>query len=67
MWKNYRPNVLVEYHLDALYAEPSQEVWSNAKMEKTNRSKFRATLKAKKDVEKEKIESVAFGNDKAKL
>jgi hypothetical protein len=26
MWKNYRPNVPIEYHLDDLYAEPSEEL-----------------------------------------
>ncbi len=67
MWKNYRPNVPVEYHLDELYVEPSQEVWSKVTMEKTDRSEFRATLKAKKYKEKEKIESVAFGNSKATI
>jgi hypothetical protein len=48
-------------------AEPSQEVWSKVKMEKTNRSEFRVKLKAKHCEEKEKIESVAFGDGNAKL
>jgi hypothetical protein len=67
MWKNHRPNVPVEYHSDELYVEPCQEVWLKVKMEKTDRSKFSATLKAKKDAEKEKIESMAFSDGKAKL
>jgi hypothetical protein len=36
-------------------------------MEKTDRSEFRVRLKAKKYAEKEKIESVALGDDEAKL
>jgi hypothetical protein len=67
MWKNYRPDVPLEHHLDELIVESNQEVWLKVKMEKTDRSKFRATLKAKKYAEKEKIESVAFDNGKAKL
>ena len=38
MFKNFRPVVPVEFHLDELYAEPSPEVWSKVKMEKTDRS-----------------------------
>jgi hypothetical protein len=61
MWKNYRPNVPIEYHLDDLYAEPSEEVWAKIKTETTDRSQFWATLKVKKYAEnKERIESVAF-------
>jgi hypothetical protein len=38
-FKNYRPNIPLEYHSDDLYAKkPSEEVWA----------KFWATLKAKK-------------------
>jgi hypothetical protein len=48
MWKNYRPNTPVEYHLDKLYAELSKEMWEKVKTEKTDRSEFQATLKAKK-------------------
>ena len=48
MFKNYRPVVPVEFHLDELYAEPSPEVWSKEKVEKMDRSEFRANLKAKK-------------------
>jgi hypothetical protein len=48
IWKKYRPNIPIEYHLDKLYAEPSEEVWAKVKTEKTDRSEFRATLKAKK-------------------
>ncbi len=35
MYKNYRPNVPIEYHSDLMYAEPSEEVWSKVKVEKT--------------------------------
>ena len=46
---------------------PSEEVWSKVKVEKTERSEFRANLKAKKYAGKEHIESVAFGNGEAKM
>ncbi len=67
MYKIYRPNVPVEYHSDVMYAEPSKEVWSKVKVEKTERSEFRANLKAKKYAVKEQIGSVAFGNGEAKM
>ena len=67
MFKNYRPVVPVEFHSDELYAEPSPEVWLKVKVEKTDRSEFRANLKAKKYAGKERVESTAFdsneGND----
>jgi hypothetical protein len=63
MFKNYRPVVPLEFHSDELYAEPSPEVWSKVKVEKTDRSEFRANLKAKKYAGKEKIESTAFDGD----
>jgi len=47
IFKNYRPVVPVEFHSDELNAEPSSEVWSKVKVEKTDRSEFRANLKAK--------------------
>jgi hypothetical protein len=34
MYKNYRPNVPVEYHSGVIYAEPSEEVWLKVKVEK---------------------------------
>ncbi len=67
MYKNYRPSVPIEYHSDVTYVEPSGEVWSKVKVEKTERSEFRVNLKAKKYVGKEQIESVAFGDGKAKM
>jgi hypothetical protein len=48
MYKNYRPNIPIEFHSDLMYVEPSEEVWSKVKVEKTERSEFRANLKAKK-------------------
>ena len=63
MFKNYRPVVPLEFHSDELYAEPSPEVWSKVKVEKTDRSEFRANLKAKKYAGKEQIESTAFDSD----
>jgi hypothetical protein len=65
--KSYMPNVPIEYHSDVMYVEPSEEVWSKVKIEKTERSKFRANLKAKKDARKEQIESVAFSDGEAKM
>ncbi len=65
--KNYRPNIPVEYHSDVMYVEPSEEVWSKVKDEKTERSEFWANLKAKKYAGKEQIESVAFGYGEAKM
>jgi hypothetical protein len=67
MYKNYRHSVPIEYHSDAMYAEPSEEVWSMVKVEKTERSEFRANLREKKYAGKEQIESVAFGNGEAKM
>ena len=60
---NGLPVVPVKFHLDELYAEPSPEVWSNVKVEKTDRSEFRANLKAKKYAGKERVESTAFNSD----
>jgi hypothetical protein len=67
MWKNYRPNVPIEYHTDVLYQEPSPEVWSKVKVEKTDRSEFRANLKAKKYAGKERVESTAFDGDEGNV
>jgi hypothetical protein len=67
MWKNYRPNVPIEYHADILYEEPSPEVWSKVKVEKTDRSEFRANLKAKKYAGKEQVESTAFDGNEGKV
>ena len=60
MWKNYRPNVPMEFQLNELYAEPSAEVKAKVKDEKIDRSEFRAVLKAKKYAGKQQIESSAF-------
>jgi hypothetical protein len=63
LFKNYRPVVPVEFHSDELYAEPSPEVWSKVKMEKMDRTEFRANLNAKKYAGKERVESTAFDSD----
>jgi hypothetical protein len=63
MWKNHQPNVPLDYHMDELYAEPSPEVLSKVKMEKTDRSEFRANLKAEKYAKKEQVESTAFDSE----
>ncbi len=47
MYKNYRPNLPVEYHSYVMYAEASEEVWLKVKIEKMDRLEFRANLKAK--------------------
>ena len=69
MWKNYRPNIPIEYHDNVLYVEPTPAQWAKVKDEKCDRSEFRAGLKMKKYGEnkatKEKIESVAFGDGTA--
>jgi hypothetical protein len=67
MYKNYRPNVPVEYHSDDMYVEPCEEVWSKVRVEKTERSEFQANLKAKTYAGKEQIESMAFGDGEAKM
>jgi hypothetical protein len=67
MYKNYRPNVPIEYQSDVMYTDPSEEVWSKVKVETTERSEFRTNLKAKKYARKEQIESMAFGNGEAKM
>ncbi len=67
MYKNYRPNIPIEYHSDLMYVEPSEEVWLKVKVKKTERSEFRTNLKAKKYAGKEHIESVAFGDGEAKM
>ncbi len=54
------PVVPVKFHSDELYAEPSPEVWSKVKVEKTDRSEFRANLKAKN---MRRVESTAFDSD----
>ena len=69
MWKNYRPNISIEYHDNGLYVEPTPAQWAKVKDEKWDPSEFRAGLKMKKYGEnkatKEKIESVAFGDGTA--
>ena len=68
MYKNYRPNIPLEYHSDELYAKPNKEVWAKVKTEKSDRSEFWATLKAKKYAESNKqIESMAFKDGKGRV
>ena len=63
LWKNYRDNVPPEFHENALYAEPTAAQWAKVKVEKSDRSEFRATQKAKKYAAKERVESLAFDGD----
>ncbi len=67
MYKNYWPNVPIEYHSDVMYLELSEEVWSKVKVEKTERLMFRVNQREKKYAGKEQIESMAFGGDEAKM
>ena len=65
MFAKYRPVIPVEFQSDELYAEPSKEVYSKVKMEKTDQSEFRAKLKATKyKSDTEKIEKMAFDGGK---
>ncbi len=38
MYKNYRPNVPIDYHSDLMYTKLSEEVWSKVKVEKRDQS-----------------------------
>ncbi len=61
LFKNFRPYVPVEFHLDPMYAKPSPEVLAKVKAEKLDRKEFWATLKKKKyDRTKEQLEKVGF-------
>ena len=63
MWKNYRPVVPPDYHGNVLFKEPTAEQWAKVKVEKSDRSEFRAALKAKKYKAKETLELAAFDGD----
>ena len=64
LFKNFRPNVPVEFQSDSMYAEPSLEVLAKVKAEKVDRKEFQVTLKKKKyDRMKEQLETLAFGDD----
>ena len=67
LFKNYRPVIPFELQSDELYAEPSDNVKRKVKTEKIDRSAFRQKMKAMKYAEdKDRIESLAFGNDEGK-
>ncbi len=63
MRKNYRPVVPPEFHDNRLYVEQTAEQWSKVKVEKSDRSEFRAGLKAKKYAGKEAVERHSFDID----
>ena len=66
MWKNYHPNIPVEFQNNELYAKPDKKVLAMVKDEKSYRSEVRAKLKAEKAAGmKEIVERIAFdkGND----
>jgi hypothetical protein len=61
MFSKYCLVIPVEFHSDELYAEPSSEVYSKVKTEKTDRSEFPARLKETKyKNDTEKNEKMAF-------
>ena len=61
MWKNYRPNIPVEFQNNELYAKPDKKVLAMVKDEKSYRSEVRAKLKAEKAAGmKEIVERIAF-------
>ena len=60
MWKNYRPNVPPEFHDNILYIEPTAAQWAKVKVEKLDRSEFRAANRLKKYATKETIESMVI-------
>jgi hypothetical protein len=63
MWKNYRPNVPPEFHDNILYIEPTAAQWAKVKVEKLDRSEFRAANRLKKYATKESIESMIIDGD----
>ena len=61
MWKNYCPNIPVEFQNNELYANPNKKVLAMVKNEKSYRLEVRAKLKAEKAaVMKEIVERIAF-------
>ena len=61
MWKNYRPNIPVEFQNNELYAKPDTKVLAMVKDEKSYQSEVRAKLKAEKAAGmKEIVERIAF-------
>ena len=61
MWKNYCPNIPVEFQNNELYAKPNKKVLAMVKDEKSYRSEVRAKLKAEKAAGmKEIVERIAF-------
>ena len=61
MWKNYRPNIPVEFQNNELYAKPDKKVLAMVKDEKSYRLEVRAKLKAEKAASmKEIVERIAF-------
>ena len=61
MWRNYRPNIPVEFQNNELYAKPDEKVLAMVKDKKSSRSEDRAKLKAHKAAGmKEVVERIAF-------
>ena len=61
MWKNYHPNIPVEFQNNELYAKPDKKVLAMVKDEKSYRFEVRAKLKAEKAAGmKEIVERIAF-------
>ena len=61
MWKNYCPNIPVEFQNNELYAKPDKKVLAMVKDEKSYRSEVRAKLKAEKAAGmKDIVERITF-------
>ena len=68
MWKNYRPNIPVEFQNNELYAKSDKKVLAMVKDEKSYRSEVRAKLKAEKAAGmKEIVERIAFDTGDGEL
>ncbi len=58
--ENYVP---LEYHDNALYAEPTAAQWAKVKVERADQAEFPAANKRKKYAMVEMIESIAFDDE----
>ena len=63
IWKNYHPNVPPEFYDNELYIEPTAVQWAKVKVERLDRSEFRAVNRLKKYAMKESLESVVLNGD----
>ncbi len=63
IWKNYHPNVHPEFHDNILFTEPMAAQWAKVKVERMDRSEFRAMNRLKKYATKETIETMMIDGD----